>query len=351
MSATSKPERRKPRRWLGPLTIRSKIFAAFAGITLIMGVLGLYAASGMKEAGRMVVRTFDMPLMAINHARLAKSDFAELRYLMLRRHAGRVAEGGAATPEAIAEKLGELKEDLDIAARRSLSAEGKAAAARLRQMIAAWHAAYTVDAASPPMDWDALDSLAQGIEREFGVLVNISAGDAFHWRQSAIATVHTNRLLQIAGVAAALLLTVGITYLLARQILRPIMVASRAADRIAGGELETPIPKAGDDETGALLGAMTVMQDNLRAMMAREVAERRSAQRRLTDALENAEAGVVLVGADGDVLLANTEAARLFPAAADLLAPGKPFAAFVARARDADLAPRGDQSDLFKAAD
>ena len=46
--------------------------------------------------------------------------------------------------------------------------------------------------------------------------------------------------------------------------------AATVADRIAKGELQTPIPPGGADETGALLKSMTVMQDNIREMMTRE---------------------------------------------------------------------------------
>ncbi len=74
-----------------------------------------------------------------------------------------------------------------------------------------------------------------------------------------------------------------------------VMLAAQAATSatpspsqviIASGQLQTPIPPGGADETGALLRSMTVMQDNIREMMARETALRRSAENRLSDALE-----------------------------------------------------------------
>ncbi len=318
------------------LTIRGRIFAAFALIVVITGLLGLYAVAGMTQAGHLVVRTFDMPLMAINHARLAKSNFTELRLLMLRRHVGGSALASGSSAADIKKQLDDVSEDLDIAGRRSLSRQGVETAAELKRLVGAWYAEHPTDGSAP--DWSRLDALAAGIERKFGVLINTAAGDAFIWRQDAIATIESNRLLHIAGVLAALLLAAAVTLALARQILRPIRAASSAAERIAGGELETPIPAAGRDETGALLAAMAVMQENLRAMMAREIAERRSAQRRLVEAIESLREGVVLVGADGNILVANSEAGCLFPAARSLLTPGRPFAAFLDRIRAHGLA-------------
>ena len=69
---------------------------------------------------------------------------------------------------------------------------------------------------------------------------------------------------------------------------------------------------------------MTVMQDNIRAMMARETKLRRSAESRLSDALETSREGVILV-ADGVIVLANWQLREFFPAIADRLVSGTDF--------------------------
>src|SRR5438128_1600096 len=80
----------------------------------------------------------------------------------------------------------------------------------------------------------------------------------------------------IATTIFALLLAAGITLLLRSRIVRPLRAAATVADRIAKGEMQTPIPPGGQDETGALLKSMTVMQDNIRGAMTREKELRRS---------------------------------------------------------------------------
>ena len=65
------------------------------------------------------------------------------------------------------------------------------------------------------------------------------------------------------------------------------------AEQIAAGQLDIVVPKGGADELGGLLAAMGVMRDNIKAMMEREVAQRRSAQARLADALESSQSVVV----------------------------------------------------------
>jgi signal transduction histidine kinase len=106
---------------------------------------------------------------------------------------------------------------------------------------------------------------------------------------------------------------------------KPLSAAASVADRISGGEFETPIPAGGSDETGTLLRSMTVMQDNIRAMMAREAERRRSAENRLVDALETSDEGVMLVSPDSDVLVVNTQLRKFFPGVAEKLVPGVKF--------------------------
>jgi PAS domain S-box-containing protein len=70
---------------------------------------------------------------------------------------------------------------------------------------------------------------------------------------------------------------------------------------------------------------MGSMRDNIKMMMEREVAQRRSAQARLADALESSQEGVVVVDADGNIALANAQAADFLGVSSSLLKPGTPL--------------------------
>jgi signal transduction histidine kinase len=79
-----------------------------------------------------------------------------------------------------------------------------------------------------------------------------------------------------------------------------------------------------------LLGSMAVMRDNIRNMMQREIAARRSAQTRLVNAIEGTAEGVVLVDDAGKILISNSRIASFFP---DLgLSVGAPLPADVEKA-------------------
>ena len=188
-----------------------------------------------------------------------------------------------------------------------------------------------LDGTKLDVNWDTLDHYSARVEDQIDLLVNYTAGDGFLYRQTARAAVARDVQLNIAGTALALFLSAIVAWALARRIVGPVAVASRVAERIAAGQLDVAVPKGSADELGALLAAMGVMRDNIKAMMEREVEQRRSAQARLADALECSQEGVVVVDANGGIVLANAQAADFLGVSPNLLKPGTPLTA--ARAR------------------
>ena len=171
--------------------------------------------------------------------------------------------------------------------------------------------------------WGKLDPYAETVSQQIDLLVNYTAGDGFTYRQSARQQVAVATELALFGTIAALVLSGLVVLLLSRRITKPVAAASAVAKRIASGELEGKIPAGSADELGALLAAMRVMRDNIRAMMEREVAQRRTAQVRLADALESSREGIVVVDVDHRIALANSQAKEFFGSAMGLLEPGK----------------------------
>ena len=65
-------------------SIGAKIFGAFAAMSVIIGLTGLVGYGILSAAGNIAVTTFDGPLMAINYARAAQTDFTEMQLAELR---------------------------------------------------------------------------------------------------------------------------------------------------------------------------------------------------------------------------------------------------------------------------
>ncbi|MEJ0016129.1 MAG: ATP-binding protein [Acetobacteraceae bacterium] len=303
------------------LAIRGKILLAFLVMAAITGLLGRYAVTSVMESGRLVAQTYDRPLMSISYARLALADFNAMRLAWERL----MAASDTARQDQLTTRLVELarsvRDDLDVAEERSSSAAATEAARQSRRSFDAWEA--TLDRAlDQPAMRGALHQQAEAVLAALDNLGELTAQDGFRDRERALWSVERYYRLTIAATIIALLVGTLVAVMLARKMVSPIAAASRAATRIAAGDLDADIAPAGRDELGQLLSAMSVMRDNIRTMMEREVAARRSAQGRLIDAIEGAHVGVALLDRERRLLIANTQMRVFFPSEASALVEG-----------------------------
>ncbi|HEY0265293.1 MAG TPA: ATP-binding protein [Rhizomicrobium sp.] len=308
---------------LARYTIGAKIFGAFAAMSVIIGLTGLAGYGVLSAAGGIAVTTFDGPLMAINYARAAQTDFTEMQLAELRYEHASPAERPAIAAE-IADIAKTFSEDLDVAAQRSLAADEQKIIARIAPLVARWRNARVRG------DRAALEGLDRAIDEKFDLLIELNTDHSFVGRRQTVTNIAQYKYASIGFTVLGLLLAGGITWLLRSRIVRPLRAAASVADRIARGELQTLIPPGGNDETGALLNSMTVMQDSIREAMTREQQLRRSAENRLADALETSREGVMLVAADGSIVMSNSTLRGFFPAIAHRLVPGMGFDAALA---------------------
>jgi diguanylate cyclase (GGDEF)-like protein len=312
-------------------TIRTQILIFCLATTAIAAALGGYATLGIRRAGDLVAKTYDESLMSINYARAAAADFSAMRVASSRRLMTNDPAVRASLDNEIEELAKTLSEDLTIAADRSQSARATKAAAKVQEAANAWSALHRralensaedsvkADTSSQYAVIGDLDQYSKIVSQQVELLVNYTAGDGFLFRQRALSTIDRDLRLNATGMAVALILSLLFSWLLARRIIGPVASASKAASSIANGDLNANIPEGGSDELGTLLAAMGTMRDNIRAMVDREVSQRRSAQARLTDALESSREGVVLLDADGQVALANSRASEFIRSLPGLL--------------------------------
>jgi signal transduction histidine kinase/HAMP domain-containing protein len=300
---------------LARYSIGARIFGAFVVMSAIIGLMGVAGYGVLSASGDAAVTTFDGPLLAINYAGRAQHDFTEMQLAELRfEHAG--AEARSAIAEHIADTFAAFNADLSVAAERSTGANEQALIHQIGPLVKTWREARSRG------DMAELARLDKAIDEKFDLLIEYNTDHSYIGRRETLTNISRYKYMVGGGTLLALLLAGLITWLLRSRIVRPLAAAASVADRIARGELQTPIPPGGDDETGALLNSMTVMQANIRQMMARETAMRRSAESRLTDALETSNEGVMLVAPDGQIVLANSSLRAFFPDLAASLQPG-----------------------------
>ena len=306
-------------------TIRTQILVCYLLMSTITAALGFYAMHGIKHAGDLVAKTFDESLMSINYARAAATDFSKMRALASRRLGTKDLLARTALEKEINNLENTFNDDLSIAAERSQSPGAMDAVVEVRKAVGAWAALHRNAGKEPniinssTIFADRLDGYAKIVDQQIDLLINHTAGDGFLFRQRALSAIDHDLQFNLVALAVALLLSGFVTWLLSRRIIGQVAVASQAARSIAEGKLDVKIPKGGADELGTLIAAMSVMRSNIKDMVEREIAQRRSAQARLTDALENSREGVVLLHPDGKIALANSRSSEFLSSAPELL--------------------------------
>ncbi|HEX4271708.1 MAG TPA: MCP four helix bundle domain-containing protein, partial [Rhizomicrobium sp.] len=125
---------------LSNYSIGAKIFGAFVAMSVIIGVMGLAGYGVLSAAGNIAVTTFDGPLMAINYARAAQTDFTEMQLAELRfEHAP--PEGRTAIAAEIGEIAATFADDLDVTAQRSLAEDEQRVIAQIAPLVKRWREA------------------------------------------------------------------------------------------------------------------------------------------------------------------------------------------------------------------
>src|SRR5205085_2702658 len=117
------------------MSIRYKIFGAFSVVIMLACGLAFYGIRGISDSGDLVVRLFDGPLMAINHARSAHAGLNDARLLMYRS----AVEGSSKDAVAKFEKLVKsVNEDIAIVRDRVHSPNVAAAREKVEGRLKEW---------------------------------------------------------------------------------------------------------------------------------------------------------------------------------------------------------------------
>ena len=305
-------------------TLKWRIWLAFVTVSLITFWLGTFAVIEIASAGKLVEKTYDQSLMSISYARAASADFSAMQANFARRSFASDQVSVDRLKEEFDDLSLRLSQDLSIAAERSQSPRATDAAQAAQSAASAWRSRVLLfrDGVADAALWRDLDADAARVSEQIERLVNYTAGDGFIYRQRAKGLIGSEAWLDAVGTGVAILFSGLIAAFLARRIVGSVAAASAFAEKIAAGDFNGELPRRSPDELGALVTSMGVMRDKLRALVEREIAERRSAQVLLADALETSPAGIVMVGASGEISIANSQAVNFFGDDQDVRRPG-----------------------------
>ncbi|HEU4962472.1 MAG TPA: ATP-binding protein [Bacilli bacterium] len=124
---------------------------------------------------------------------------------------------------------------------------------------------------------------------------------------SVYQTIHDITVIFYTGTGIAVVLTAVLIIFLSRTITDPIVEITKKAGAMARGDFEQAVQVRSDDEIGQLGVMFNVLRQRLRTALA----EYEQEKGKLEAVLQHMSDGVIAVGADDQILLANAAAAEL----------------------------------------
>ena len=126
---------------------------------------------------------------------------------------------------------------------------------------------------------------------------------------SQVSRIQSHYISLMAVSSALVLLPICVLgYLFVRRLSKPVEEIALAAELTAGGNLDSPLPPAGIDEVGRLAGAVGEM----RAGLLRKIDEIESKHRLMLSMMSSIREGLLLVGVDRRILMANQPLRLIF---------------------------------------
>ncbi|AOD14939.1 methyl-accepting chemotaxis protein [Xanthomonas fragariae] len=260
--------------------IGPRLAAAFAVLIVLSGVIAFIGYRGLSSARSLLEQLVHENMVKIRLSNdmmnanftisvqvrnvvLPTSDEDNLKFIAqiqsARADYTKARDALYAMPPSEQEK--QLRADLD--ARR---AEVKALNDKVIDMVMTGHSdqalPYLLTKAAPPMQgWQ--DKIAENIALQDKIAS--AASDA------ALESMDDSRKLLIGGSLLVVLLSGTLGLLITRSLTQPLSRATRAAESIAGGNLDNDVETHSNDEAGRLLKAMSKMQLQLRNLIAAQL--------------------------------------------------------------------------------
>jgi methyl-accepting chemotaxis protein len=255
------------------LNIAPRAFLGFAFIALLVVVLGVFSVSRMSIIRQASVDMASNQLPSVTLLGTMTENVLRLRILSFRVLVNREAAGLQEAETRIGVLVDKVKQAQAGYAALPAGGEEKA----LYQTFATTLDNY-LQAQREMMDLsrqnkldemrnlintrikDGTDQMGEQLNKLIAInKADATSADAQASDQYAFAT---NGIIAVSVIAA--LMTVLLAWLLTRSIVAPLNRAVQAAETIAGGNLTKTIDVDGNDEPARLLGALSMMQTNLR---------------------------------------------------------------------------------------
>ncbi|BAM92932.1 methyl-accepting chemotaxis protein [Bradyrhizobium oligotrophicum S58] len=227
------------------MSIRLRILAVLSIMLTLACGLALYGLRGITSAGDLVVRLYDGPLMAINHAR---SVHAELNAALLVLNRAESVGTSKAAGERFEKLVKAMLEDLDIVRERVKSNGVDTAREQATRRLRDWSdAALKIlkpapDGATEIPTTFLLSKLGNEALASVDDLVELVAAYGYEYRNEAEAHVAGSRTMMMTASGATLVLGILLALGFAYSLSRPIISLEKAMIQLADGNFDVVLP-------------------------------------------------------------------------------------------------------------
>ncbi len=252
------------------MRIPLKIVVGFSVVITVAVATGLFSVRAIDRTGQLAIAMYDGPLMGINFARMARTEFASLDHALQEAslHAGRPDQ--ADQLKGLAEKFSAFRENIGVVRERMGAERSNALTSEVSALATRWwdisykplSAGMGGNAAVTALPLtDGVDSLRRQIYEKLEMLVEFANENAFMARENAGTSIAQSTWTNLGMLGAGAFVSILIALGLARSISRPLRDMTTAMDDLVAGNMENEIPwQERKDEIGAMAKASDIFR-------------------------------------------------------------------------------------------
>jgi methyl-accepting chemotaxis protein len=227
------------------MSIRLRILAVLSVMLALTCGLAFYGLRGINATGDLVVRLYDGPLMAVNHARSAHAELNAALLILKSSESTGVSKEATAKYEKLVKAM---FEDLDVVRERVQSNNVNTAREQASKKLRDWSDA-ALKILNPPAGGLTeipttflLSKLGAEAVASVDDLVEMVAAYGFEFRNEAEAEVAASRMTMNTAIVASLVLGLVLAIGFAYSLSRPIVALEKSMIELADGNFDVALP-------------------------------------------------------------------------------------------------------------
>lgn len=245
------------------MSLRSKLLLGFLSVVLLATIAGANSIYSVSRLGELAIDMYDKPLMAINFARAAQTDFLRARSA-LRQDPGQGEETDTGARDEAESAYEDLIDNLDVVAERAYERRSVELIAETTTALEEWweKSQTGLESAEATSDAEAIAALDATIAEKLDLLVEYESENGYNFRRDAAAAIDRAWWMTIAFGGAVMVLGILMALGLGNRLSRVIRGTTDAMTKLAAGDTSVAVPGSGRrDEIGTMAAALQVFKD------------------------------------------------------------------------------------------